>query len=578
MAFICPRKWTFIKDVSISIHYLRSLKFMFVINMEKNIESTYKTTYNLLDYVDSVNQSFDGNKSSILSNQSQESLGTYDSDESLDKNINEMEIEHDWEIVKSKKLKKRIFKGISGPNLPEDLKITPLSLFKLFFTDQLIDEMVNQTNMYALQCKKSKEIHLKKYPSARLNYWKDLNRDDIFVFIGLIIIMGIHKNTEYSDNWSKDPLLSTKFSKYMPRNKFQLLQRYLHLDNNDDNENLGRLKKVKNFTNYLQEKWRFYYQPNQNICIDEAMIAFKGRLLFKQYNPLKPTKWGIKVFLLSESCSGYTFNAIIYEGKQIEGENKSVAFSVVKKLVSGYENKNHHLFTDRYYTSIPIIKELEKMQISFTGTINGNRAGLPKIPKLEKNDKIYYYKDNMIYLVWNPKKKPVSLITNHQSINRHIYEYINKKTNSKLVIEKPEVVHLYNKNAKGVDLMNNYCSTYKFDHKNYRWWKSVFYFYIDVTITNCFIIMNRFTKISLKEFRIQLSRDLLDSGNKIPSSTKSKNNKHLPDYIRRPNASDPRLKCIICKKKTKFLCTKCTYDNAEFFALCNPGCFIEHHL
>ncbi len=37
------------------------------------------------------------------------------------------------------------------------------------------------------------------------------------------------------------------------------------------------------------------------VTIDEAMIPFKGRLRFKQYMKDKPTKWGIKVFVLADA-------------------------------------------------------------------------------------------------------------------------------------------------------------------------------------------------------------------------------------------------------------------------------------
>jgi len=45
------------------------------------------------------------------------------------------------------------------------------------------------------------------------------------------------------------------------------------------------------------------YVPKQTITIDEAMISFKGRLSFKQYMKDKLTKWGIKVFLLSDASN-----------------------------------------------------------------------------------------------------------------------------------------------------------------------------------------------------------------------------------------------------------------------------------
>ncbi len=42
------------------------------------------------------------------------------------------------------------------------------------------------------------------------------------------------------------------------------------------------------------------------------MSPFKGRLGFKQYMKAKPTKWGIKVFVLADSINGYVYR---YTGK-----------------------------------------------------------------------------------------------------------------------------------------------------------------------------------------------------------------------------------------------------------------------
>ena len=48
-----------------------------------------------------------------------------------------------------------------------------------------------------------------------------------------------------------------------------------------------------------------YYQPKQHLSIDEMMIGTRCRISFLQYLPKKPTKWGIKVWVLSEAKTGY---------------------------------------------------------------------------------------------------------------------------------------------------------------------------------------------------------------------------------------------------------------------------------
>ena len=51
------------------------------------------------------------------------------------------------------------------------------------------------------------------------------------------------------------------------------------------------------------------------MSIDEKMIKSNNRCSFKQYLPDKKAKYGIKVFELAESSSGYVSNFKIYTGK-----------------------------------------------------------------------------------------------------------------------------------------------------------------------------------------------------------------------------------------------------------------------
>ena len=60
------------------------------------------------------------------------------------------------------------------------------------------------------------------------------------------------------------------------------------------------------------------YTLRQVVTIDEAMIPYKGRLSFKRYIKSKPTKWGIKVFVLSDANNGYIYKIEIYTGKNLE--------------------------------------------------------------------------------------------------------------------------------------------------------------------------------------------------------------------------------------------------------------------
>ncbi len=83
---------------------------------------------------------------------------------------------------------------------------------------------------------------------------------------------------------------------------------------------------------------------HQSFTIDEAMIPFKGRLrCFKQYMKGKPTKWGIKVFVLSVAPTGYVKRMQVYTGKGLDNGVSGVGLctKVVLDLM-----KEVQLYTD----------------------------------------------------------------------------------------------------------------------------------------------------------------------------------------------------------------------------------------
>ena len=52
------------------------------------------------------------------------------------------------------------------------------------------------------------------------------------------------------------------------------------------------------------------------MTVDEAMIKFQGRSSLKQYLPMKPTKHGIKVWVLGDANNGYFLNLSVFTGRE----------------------------------------------------------------------------------------------------------------------------------------------------------------------------------------------------------------------------------------------------------------------
>ena len=85
------------------------------------------------------------------------------------------------------------------------------------------------------------------------------------------------------------------------------------------------------------------------------------------------TKWGIKVFVLSDAHNGYVKNLQIYTGKGVESRDEDVGLCtrVVLDLMSHFAQSGWHVDTDNVYTSPTLYQHLYKYGINGLVPIQG---------------------------------------------------------------------------------------------------------------------------------------------------------------------------------------------------------------
>jgi hypothetical protein len=188
------------------------------------------------------------------------------------------------------------FTHLKGPTDENDIltEYTPFSIFKLLITDEVIDHITFHTNLYSQQ----------KYQLSGKIY-HPMTFDEISLFIGMNLLMGIKKQCSYRDYWSSAPDLNdTYISNLMPVNRFSWILFNLHVNDNlsmpkrgeNNNDKLFKITILKRpFLNYILKNSHILYNPNKIILIDESMIKFKGRHSAKQYLPKKRIKRRYKV-------------------------------------------------------------------------------------------------------------------------------------------------------------------------------------------------------------------------------------------------------------------------------------------
>lgn len=137
------------------------------------------------------------------------------------------------------------------------------------------------------------------------------------------------------------------------------------MDNNKlivdrNSENYDRLQKIRPFLEKIRNCCR-RVDMEENLCIDEQIIPFKGKNRLKQYMPKKPNKWGFKVFARC-GTSGLTYDFTFYAGK-----NPKLPFQIlpsglrfqpaqfVWKLCENIpDNVNAKLYFDNYFNFLEL--------------------------------------------------------------------------------------------------------------------------------------------------------------------------------------------------------------------------------
>jgi hypothetical protein len=169
-----------------------------------------------------------------------------------------------------------------------------------YITPELIQIVVNQTNLYAHQQITTVPRPVTKH--AHGQQWKPVTIYKMKKFLGLMFLTGVIRKPKLEWYWStRGILLTPVFSQMMSRNRFQIIHPYLHFnDSTAVGTNEDRLYKIRRILDTVVNNFISNYIPEREISLDEGMLGWRGRLCFRIYNPGK-IKYGILVQTVCES-------------------------------------------------------------------------------------------------------------------------------------------------------------------------------------------------------------------------------------------------------------------------------------
>lgn len=319
----------------------------------------------------------------------------------------------------------------------------------------------------------------------------------------------------------------------MTRSRFEQLLRSLHFCDNTTPDG-DRLYKIRAFVGIFNANCERIYRPGKEVAIDESLVPFRGRILFRQYIPSKKHKYGIKLFKLC-SRGGYTWRTTIYAGKTIRDE--SVADSVVFSLMDGLLDHGRQLCCDNWYSSVGLAKKLLNRKTHLIATMRKNRRGIPILIKGKRlrRGELYYQqnKDGIMILKWKDKRDLLMISTVHDG-------EIGPSN-------KPVVVEDYNKLMGFVDQSDQMSAYSPFVRRTTKWYIRIFFHFVtQMAIVNSWrLFCDSKEKIRLNEFKMNLVESLLHGGlNEAPSPRVN----HKLEKAR-VGSKEERRRCIGCYKE-----------------------------
>ena len=326
--------------------------------------------------------------------------------------------------------------------------------------------------------------------------------------------------------------------------------------------------------------YRQNYEPSGQLSVDESLQPFKGRLVYKQYIPSKPKKWGMKFWVLCDAETGFCLNWNQYVGHEGNGGvRESLSERVVKDLVEPYYGSERTIYMDNYYSSVPLYRHLADHDLGACGTVRPNRRGLPEDVRrgslrLTSEDPPVFFTqgEELMVVTWQDTKRVNVMSTVHDNDVQEKRVRSRHHEGGHRTLLKPKVVSAYNKYMNGVDKLDQRVNNYRFPHKKVKAYRVTYHFVMDVALVNAYIAYRMAgpeNKLTSRDFRAAVAKGLLQGHTigryRTPSPTvhdvarleekhflgEFENRKHRPDYYVCSDRIGGK------RKQTKTYCKQC---------------------
>ena len=475
-------------------------------------------------------------------------------------------------------------KDVEAPHVTESS--TPLSVFLLYFAE-IISLLVVETNRYYHQYLDTLDHGPSPVP--------DITEAEMFVFLAVTVQMGHCLRERLTDYWSTAENYYTPFySSTMKRDRYWHILRFLHFtDNRNDthntDKNFGRLWKMRNVFEIIGRTFSKFYNPTENLAVDEVVVLFRGMVVFRHCLPKKRECFVMKIYKLCDS-NGYTYDLKVHLGKdrQSTTQRLTAAHAIVTELTRKVEGRGHKLYVNSFFSSPALFDDLMEKKINCCGAVKPNRRGMPRDlesgkMELKRGDIKVRTRGDLTAILWRDRKE-VHMLTN---IHASPAEGNFRNERGKAVI--PPIVADYKHHMRRLRKEKWKANHYSISRPSWKWTKKLFFHLLDLAILNSYILLSSCggRKISHSRFRLTLVNGMLAHAWQIQRIQRPMGRPAVTDMrVSRleecdsehwPGPSITQLRCRVCSirgltQKVFVKCVKCDVG------LCvKKSCFKEYH-
>uniref|UniRef100_A0A672KZ53 PiggyBac transposable element-derived protein domain-containing protein n=1 Tax=Sinocyclocheilus grahami TaxID=75366 RepID=A0A672KZ53_SINGR len=427
--------------------------------------------------------------------------------------------------------------------------MSPYEYFKQYVPDALFDLMSDSTNIYAMQ-------------SGTLRF-KPTSSGEIRTLIGLHLAMGVMKTPRVSMYWEAGMDIGI-FQNTMCRDRFFQLRSHLYLVNNLERpaENNDVFYKVRPLYDAMRRRC-LELPLEENLCVDEQMVPFRGSLSVEQYVKGKPHPWGVKIYFLCGK-SGMAYDFLLHQGFKTQlGLGAGVVYHLSQRITEA----DHKLYFDNYFTTYNLL-ELKKIHAAgtarvcrFTNPPLQSDKVMTKMPRGSCDEAVS--RDGKVALVKWFDSRSVVMASNFVGVGTmDEVQRWDKKQGRFLKVSRPEVVKLYNEAMGGVDLLNQLVSLYRTEIRSRKWTLRMITHAFDLAMNVAQCLVSVHKPVAAKRGRPSMSpepqphahRPRVQDARPLPEVQYDMVD-HMPNYYEKTEAT--RCKRPYCTGKTHVFCDKC---------------------